>query len=91
MLISDKNIQVFDLDAIARGDCVRIKRSGESQHRTGFVVSTRENLIKTLCCNQQGNATSYVDIPVDEVVAGMWEIAWTRDFETINLEPEMPT
>jgi hypothetical protein len=88
LLIADKNIKIFDLEQIGRGDCVRLKHTGDTQYKTGFVVNAKETVIQVLCCNIQGNATSYLNVPVDEVAAEEWDIAWTRDFETVCHEPD---
>lgn len=28
-LLADKNIKIFDLSVISRGDCIRVKRAGD--------------------------------------------------------------
>ena len=86
MLIIDANVKVFDLSVIQRGDCVRIKRAGDTVYRNGFVTKTDDKKIEILYCNIQNNATSYLQILAADVAIGVWEIWWTTDFQTINYE-----
>ena len=41
-------------------------------------------------CNTQNNASSYLDITAADVAIGVWEIYWTRDFQTVNYECNAP-
>ena len=86
-LITDKNTKAFDLALIHRGDCIRVKRAGDMLHRNGFVTKLSDQTIEILYCNVQNAATSYLQISAVDVAAGIWEIWWTSDFKTINVEP----
>ena len=85
-LIVDKAIKIFDLSVIHRGDCIRVKRVGDTTFKNGFVTQTTETQIQVLYCNTQNNATSYLSILATDVSFGIWEIYWTSDFQTVNYE-----
>jgi len=85
-LLEEKAVKIFDLSAIERGDCIRLKRAGDMVFKNGFVTQTTETQIQVLYCNTQNNATSYLSILAADVAVGVWEIYWTSDFQTINCE-----
>lgn len=85
-LIADKNVKVFDLTAIHRGDCVRIKRNGDTAYKNGFVTKVDEGRIEILYSNTQNSASSYLAVLAVDVAIGVWEIWWTTDFQTVNYE-----
>ena len=85
-LLEDKAVKIFDLSAIKRGDCIRLKRAGDTVFKNGFVTQTTETQIQVLYCNTQNNATSYLSILAADVAARVWKIYWTSDFQTINYE-----
>jgi len=85
-LVANKNVKVFDLSAIQRGDCVRIRRAGEVEFKNGFVTQITEAKLQILYANVQNNTTSYLLISAADVAIGIWEIYWTSDFQTINYE-----
>jgi hypothetical protein len=85
-LITDKAVKTFDLSAVHRGDCARVKRAGDTAWRNGFVTKITESVIEVLYCNIQNNATSYLTITAVDVAVGVWEVYWTADFQTINYE-----
>lgn len=87
-LIKDETKAVFDMSQISRGDCISIRRAGDTTFRNGFVTEVRPDSLTLLYCNIQNNATSYLNIFAVDVSGGMWEIYWTADFITINHEPE---
>jgi len=86
-LISDKNINIFDLAAVKRGDAISVRRAGETQFRNGLVTKASENQLEVLYSNIQNNSTSYLQISAIDVAVGVWEIYWTTDFKTINYQP----
>jgi hypothetical protein len=86
-LIADKTVKTFDLDAIHRSDCVRIRRMGDTAWRNGFVTKTGERMIEIMYSNVQNNATSYLQITAVDVAVGVWELYWTTDFQNIQYEP----
>jgi hypothetical protein len=77
---------MFNLDAVKRGDCVRVRRVGDTAWRNGFVTKTGERDLEILYSNIQNNAASYLQISAVDVSVGIWEIYWTADFQTINYE-----
>ncbi len=83
-LIIDSTVKIFDLNAVQRGDCVRVRRIGDSFARNGFITKASEKELQILFCNVQNNAASYLAIPAADVALGLWEIFWTRDFQTVN-------
>lgn len=85
-LIVDKTVKIFDLSAIHRGDCVRIRRTGDTTFKNGFVTQVSETQIQILYCNTQNTATSYLSVLATDVAVGVWEVYWTSDFQTINCE-----
>jgi len=87
MLIADRNIQVFDQTSIKRGDLVRVRRAGDTVFRNGFVTRVTEPMIEILFANVQNNATSFLQIMAVDVAVGVWEIRWSSDLVTINVEP----
>lgn len=80
----------FDTSQIQRGDCIRIKRAGDTTAKNGFVTEVTPNKVRILYCNTQNNATSYIDLNVADVAIGVWEIYWTSDFQTVNYENNSP-
>ena len=86
-LITGKTVQTFDLTAISRGDCIRVKRAGDTTFRNGFVTKLTENQIEVLYSNTQNNATSFLQISAIDVAVGVWEIYWTSDFVIVNYHP----
>lgn len=89
-LIQNATHQEFDLSQIQRGDCIRIKRVGDTTAKNGFVTEATANKLRILYCNTQNNASSYLDITAADVAIGVWEIYWTRDFQTVNYECNAP-
>lgn len=85
-LIVDKAIKIFDISAIQRGNCIRIRRTGDTIFKNGFVIQVSESQMQILYCNTQNNATSYLTILAADVAVGVWEIYWTLDFQSINYE-----
>lgn len=85
-LIENKAVKVFDLSEIHRGDCVRIRRAGDSVFKNGFVTKVSETQLEILYCNTQNNATSYLHVSAADTAAGIWEIYWTTDFQAIYYE-----
>lgn len=85
-LVKDEPQKVFDLGLIGRGDCIRIKRKGDTTARNGFVTEARKDRLTVLYCNIQSNACSYINITAEDVELGAWEVCWTRDFETVYKE-----
>jgi hypothetical protein len=86
-LISDKNVNIFDLAEIKRGDAISVRRAGETKFRNGLVTKTSESQLEILYSNIQNNSTSYLQISAVDVAVGVWEIYWTTDFKTINYQP----
>jgi hypothetical protein len=89
-LIADKAVKVFDLAKIQRGDCIRIRRAGDTTFRNGFVTKTSEAQIEILYCNTQNAATSYLGVLATDVAIGVWEVYWTTDFQNIHYENDAP-
>ena len=89
-LITNATHQVFDLEQIHRADCIRIRRTGDSTYKNGFVTEVNPDRLRLLYCNTQNNATSYLDITAADVAVGVWEIYWTGDFQTGNYECNAP-
>lgn len=85
-LVKSATHEEFDLSQIRRGDCVRVKRSGDITAKNGFVTDVRADRLQILYCNTQNNATSYLNICAADVAIGVWEIYWTSDFQTVNYE-----
>ncbi len=85
-LIVDTSIKVFDLEAIHRGDCIRIRRAGDTTYKNGIVTKVTEKEIQILYANTQNTATSYAAITAADAAIGVWEVWWTTDFQTINYE-----
>lgn len=89
-LIRNATHEEFDLSLIRRGDCIRVKRAGDTAAKNGFVTEATAGKLRILYCNTQNNATSYLDILAADVAVGVWEIYWTQDFQTINYENNAP-
>lgn len=89
-LIKNATHDEFDLAQIQRGDCIRIKRAGDTTAKNGFVTDVSPNKVRILYCNTQNNATSYLDLTAADVAIGVWEIYWTHDFQTIEYENNSP-
>ena len=89
-LIKNATHQEFDLSQIQRGDCIRIRRAGDTTAKNGFVTEVTAHKLRVLYCNAQNNASSYLDITAADASIGVWEIYWTRDFQTVNYEFNAP-
>lgn len=89
-LIMNATHQEFDLAQVGRGDCIRVKRAGDTTARNGFITEATATRLRILYCNTQNNASSYLDITAADVAIGVWEIYWTRDFQTVNYECNAP-
>lgn len=89
-LVKNATHDEFDLTQIRRGDCVRVRRAGDTTARNGFVTEVTAKKLRILYCNTQNNATSYLDLPAVDVAIGVWEIYWTRDFQEVNYECNAP-
>ena len=87
-LIKTEMQAVFDPTQIHRGDCVRIRRAGDTDARNGFVTEAAPGRITVLYCNIQNNSNSYIQITAADAALGAWEIMWTSDFESIGRYPE---
>ncbi len=89
-LIKSATHEEFDLSQVRRGDCIRIKRAGDTIARNGFVTEATAGRLRILYCNAQNNASSYLEITAADVAIGVWEIYWTQDFQTVNYECNAP-
>ncbi len=89
-LIIDKTCKAFDTTQIQRGDCVRIRRTGDTTARNGFVTEVAPERLRVLYCNTQNNAASYLDVTAADAATGVWEIYWTHDFQSVNYEYNAP-
>lgn len=87
-LIKSETQTVYDLSQIQRGDCIRIRRAGDTTARNGFVTETTVDRLVVLYCNVQNNATSYLEVFAADVAMGVWDIYWTTDFQEIKHEPQ---
>ncbi len=85
-LVIDTSVKAFDLEAIHRGDCIRIRRAGDTTYKNGIVTKVTEKEIQILYANTQNTATSYATITAADVAIGVWEVWWTTDFHTVNYE-----
>ena len=86
-LIKSETQTVYDLPQIQRGDCIRIRRAGDTTARNGFVTEAAADRLVVLYCNVQNNATSYLEVLAADVAVGAWEIYWTTDFQDVKHEP----
>ena len=89
-LIMNATHQEFDLAQIGRGDCIRVRRAGDTTARNGFVTEATPEKLRIQYCNAQNNATSNLDIKAADVAIGVWEIWWTRDFQAVGYENNAP-
>ena len=89
-LIKSAIHEEFDLSQVRRGDCIRVRRAGDTTAKNGFVTEVSASKLRLLYCNTQNNATSYLDLNVADVAIGVWEIYWTSDFQTVNYENNSP-
>jgi len=86
-LITNKNVPVFDLSAIKRGDLIRIRRATDTSARNGVVTRLDENRMQILWVNVQNNGNSFMDVDAGDVAIGVWEIWWSTDMVAINYHP----
>lgn len=89
-LIKSATHEEFDLSQVRRGDCIRVRRAGDTTAKNGFVTEVSASKLRLLYCNTQNSATSYLDLNVADVAIGVWEIYWTSDFQTVNYENNSP-
>lgn len=85
-LVIDTAVKEFDLQAIHRGDCIRIRRAGDTTFKNGIVTKVTGKDVQILYANTQNTATSYVTVTAADVAIGVWEVWWTTDFQTVNYE-----
>ena len=85
-LIKNETQTLFDLSQIKRGDCIRIRRAGDTTARNGFVTEAKADKLTVLYCNVQNNACSYIEINAADFALKVWEVWWTQDFKTVNHE-----
>lgn len=85
-LVIDTAVKEFDLQVIHRGDCIRIRRAGDTTFKNGIVTKVTEKDVQILYANTQNTATSYVTVTAADVAIGVWEVWWTTDFQTVNYE-----
>lgn len=85
-LVVDTAVKEFDLQVIHRGDCIRIRRAGDTTFKNGIVTKVTEKDVQILYANTQNTATSYVTVTAADVAIGVWEVWWTTDFQTVNYE-----
>lgn len=85
-LVIDTTVKSFDLNEIHRGDCIRIRRTGDTTFKNGFVTKVGEKEIQILYSNTQNSSNSYLTVTAADVAIGVWEIWWTTDFDTVNYE-----
>lgn len=86
-IIKSKDLAVFDLVAVKRGDCIRVRRAGDTTFRNGIVTKLTEAQMEVLYSNTQNNATSFLQINAADVAVDVWEMYWTADFVTVNYHP----
>lgn len=85
-LVIDTAVKEFDLQAIHRGDCIRIRRAGDTTFKNGIVTKVTGKEVQILYANTQNTATSYATVTAADVAIGVWEVWWTTDFQTVNYE-----
>lgn len=85
-LVIDTAVKEFDLQVIHRGDCIRIRRAGDTTFKNGIVTKVTGKEVQILYANTQNTATSYVTVTAADVAIGVWEVWWTTDFQNINYE-----
>lgn len=54
-LLTNRTQAVFDLSQIHRGDCIRVRRTGDTAFRNGFVTEAASDKLRLLYCNTQNN------------------------------------
>ena len=81
------NVPIFDLEAIQRGDVIRIRRAKDTMFRNGIVTRIDNNQMQILFANVQNNATSFMTVDAVDVAIGVWEIRWSTDLITVNYNP----
>jgi len=85
--IINKNVPVFDLTAIKRGDVIRVRRATETMFRNGIVTQLDGKRMQILFANAQNNMTSFMEVFAGDVAIGVWEMWWSTDLVTINYQP----
>jgi len=86
-LINNVSVPKFDSAAISRGDVIRVRRATDTTARNGIVTRVTDTMLEILISNVQNNATSFLQVMAGDVAIGVWEIYWTTDFVTININP----
>lgn len=87
-LIKTETQTLIDTSQVTRGDCIRVRRTGDTTYRNGFVTEVDAEKIRLLYCNIQNNATSYMDLTAADIALGAWEVFRTTDFITIDHYPD---
>lgn len=85
-LIKDNTEKVFDDTSIQKGDLIRAKYKSWLDARNGLVTAVSENKLTVLFISGPGAATNFFVILASEVVEGKWNVSWTSDLTTINVE-----
>ncbi len=86
-LIIKADGSVFNTEAIEKGNFIRAKYSAWDEARNGLVVLVTREEIRVIWQPGIRNVTNFFTIEAGEVEAGLWEISWTADMETINKHP----
>jgi len=76
--------KVFDVSVIKRGDLLYAKHKTWQEGKRGFVTAISGAEIIVQYHPGIGNVTNHFFLPADEVVAGEWEVRWSRDLRGIG-------
>lgn len=87
-LVIQSEVNAFDVENIRKGDFVRIKYKTWNDYINGIVAQATATEIRIFYIADVANVTNYVIIPIDAVVNGDWNIAWSHDLTESYREPE---
>ena len=73
----------FAEDIIKKRGFVRAKYWSWQEPRNGLITFASKTWLKVLFQSGVNIATSYYPIKIEEVQAGLWDITYTNDLETI--------
>jgi hypothetical protein len=85
-LIKSATANFFDGTSIKCGACIRARRTIWDDFKNGFVTDISDNTATVLYYVEPGNAANYFTIDANEVAAGLWQIYWTQDMQSVNTE-----
>lgn len=82
-IIKEGGGQVFDLEAVRRGDLIRAQYVKSGEARNGAVFKAEAGRLTVQFQPETPNVSAFFYIYPAEVGRGEWRMTWTRDFTEV--------